>query len=156
VVDSFLPLAREVPSGTASAALLVQAIAATISRWQAGRHGDRYGHARLLIPAVVASAAGLAVMSWLSSPAAVLAGMALFGVGFGVAENSTFALLLERLPEAKASALWNLAYDAGYGAGPVMFGLFTTHAGYPAGFALTGVLVLAALPAALRERRAGA
>jgi MFS family permease len=155
VVDSFLPLAREVPSGTASAALLVQAITATISRWQAGRHGDRYGHTRLLIPAVVASAAGLAVMSWLASPAAVLAGMALFGAGFGVVENSTFALLIERLPEAKASALWNLAYDAGYGAGPVMFGLFSAHAGYPAGFALTGVLVLAAVPAAVRERRAG-
>ena len=156
VVDSFLPLARAVPSGIASSALLVQAITATISRWQAGRRGDRYGHARLLIPAVAAAGAGLAAMIWLASPAAVLAGMALFGAGFGVVENSTFALLLERLPEAKASALWNLAYDAGYGVGPVVFGLFTAHAGYPAGFALTGVVVLAALPAALRERRAGA
>ena len=153
VIDSFLPLARELPGGVASAALLVEAITATISRWQAGRHGDRYGQTRLLIPAVVASAAGLAAMIWLASPAAVLAGMALFGAGFGVVENSTFALLLERLPEAKASALWNLAYDAGYGVGPVAFGLFTAHAGYPAGFALTGVVVLAALPAALRERR---
>jgi len=153
VIDSFLPLAREVPSGIASAALLVQAITATISRWQAGRHGDRYGHARLLVPALVGSAAGLAVMIWLASPTAVLAGMALFGAGFGVVENSTFALLIERLPEAKASALWNLAYDAGYGVGPVMFGLVSGHTGYPLGFALTGVGVLAALPAALRERR---
>jgi len=153
VIDSFLPLARELPGGVASAALLVEAITATISRWQAGRHGDRYGHARLLIPAVVASAAGLAAMIWLASPAAVLAGMALFGAGFGVIENSTFALLIERLPEDRASALWNLAYDAGYGIGPVVFGLFSAHVGYPAGFALTGVVVLAALPAALRERR---
>jgi len=152
VIDSFLPLAREVPSGIASSSLLLQAITATISRWQAGRQGDRYGHARLLVPAVVASAAGLAAMIWLASPAAVLAGMALFGAGFGVVENSTFALLLERLPEAKASALWNLAYDAGYGVGPVLFGLFSAHVGYPAGFALTGAVVLAALPAALRER----
>ena len=52
-------------------------------------------------------------MIWLASPVAVLAGMALFGAGFGVVENSTFALLIERLPDAKASALWNLAYDAG-------------------------------------------
>ena len=36
-----------------------------------------------------------------------------------------------------------------------MFGLIGAHAATPAGFALTGVLVLAALPAALRERRAG-
>jgi MFS family permease len=152
VIDSFLPLARQVPSGIASAALLVQAITATVSRWQAGRHGDRYGHARLLIPAIVAAAAGLAAMIALASPTAVLAGMALFGAGFGVIENCTFALLFERLPEDRASALWNLAYDAGYGVGPVLFGLFSAHVGYPAGFALTGVVVLAALPAALRER----
>ena len=60
--------------------------------------------------------------------------------------------VLARLPAAKASAWWNLAYDAGYGAGPVAFGLFSAHTGYPAGFALIGALVLAALPAALRER----
>jgi MFS family permease len=82
--------------------------------------------------------------------------MALFGAGFGVAENSTFALLIERLPEDRSSALWNLAYDAGYdagyGVGPVAFGLLSGHVGYPSGFALTGVVVLAALPAALRER----
>jgi len=35
-----------------------------------------------------------------------------------------------------------------------MFGLFSARTGYPAAFALTGVLVLAALPAALRERKA--
>ena len=45
----------------------------------------------------------------------LFAGMVLFGAGFGVIENATFALLIEQLPEAKASALWNLAYDAGYG-----------------------------------------
>src|SRR5579859_2262597 len=37
VVDSFLPIARGVPSGLSSAVLLVSAVAATISRWQAGR-----------------------------------------------------------------------------------------------------------------------
>ncbi len=35
-----------------------------------------------------------------------------------------------------------------------MFGLFSAQTGYPAGFALTGLLVLAALPAARRERTA--
>jgi predicted MFS family arabinose efflux permease len=84
----------------------------------------------------------------------VLVGLALFGAGFGVVENSTFALLLDRLPEDRASALWNLAYDAGYGAGPVVFGLASARTGYRVGFAVTGLLVLAAVPAALRERRA--
>ena len=78
----------------------------------------------------------------------------LFGAGFGVIENATFALLIEQLPEAKASALWNLAYDAGYGAGPAVFGLICVRTGYPAAFALTGALILAAVPAAFRERKA--
>ena len=154
VLDSFLPLAKGIPSNLASAALLVQAITATLSRWQAGKHGDRYGHARLLIPALAVAALGMAAMIVLGSPVVIFAGMVLFGAGFGVIENATFALLIEQLPEAKASALWNLAYDAGYGAGPAVFGLICVSTGYPAAFALTGVLILATLPAALRERKA--
>jgi MFS family permease len=153
VLDSFLPLAHGIPSNLCSAALLVQAIAATFTRWQAGRLGDRHGHARPLISALVVAAAGMATMMLLGSAVALFAGMVLFGAGFGVIENATFALLIGRLPEAKASALWNFAYDAGYGAGPAVFGLICVHTGYPAAFALCGVLILAAVPAAARERQ---
>jgi MFS family permease len=154
VVDSFLPIAKGMPSNLASAALLVQAITATLSRWQAGKRGDRYGHARLLIPALVVAALGMAAMMALGSPVVIFAGMALFGAGFGVIENATFALMIEQLPEAKASALWNLAYDAGYGAGPAVFGLICVRTGYPAAFALTSALILTVVPVALRERKA--
>jgi predicted MFS family arabinose efflux permease len=99
-----------IPSTLASAALLVQAVTATLSRWQAGKHGDRYGHARLLIPALAVAALGMAAMIALGSPVMIFAGMVLFGAGFGVIENATFAL--------------------------------------------TGALILATLPAALRERKA--
>ena len=154
VLDSFLPLAKGIPSNLSSAALLVQAIVATLTRWQAGKRGDRYGHARLLIPALAVAALGMVTMMALGSPAAIFAGMVLFGAGFGVIENATFALMIEQLPEAKASALWNFAYDAGYGAGPAVFGLICVRTGYPAAFALTGALILAAVPAARRERKA--
>jgi MFS family permease len=153
VLDSFLPLVKGVSSNLSSAALLTAAITATLSRWQAGRYGDRSGHARLLVPALIVAALGMAAMMWLASPVLMFASMALFGAGFGVIENATFALLIEHLPEAKASTVWNLAYDAGYGAGPAVFGLLAGRAGYPAAFALTGILVLAVLPAALRERK---
>jgi MFS family permease len=85
--------------------------------------------------------------------------MCLFGIGFGISQNATFALMIDRMPPSglgTASALWNLAYDAGYGAGPVLFGLLVNHTGYPAAFALTAALMLAALPAARRERSAAA
>ncbi len=155
VLDSFLPLAKGIPSNLSSAALLVQAITATLSRWQAGKHGDRHGHARLLIPALAVASLGMATMMMLGSPVLIFAGMALFGAGFGVVENATFALMIEQLPEEKASALWNFAYDAGYGAGPAVFGLICVRTGYPAAFALTGALILAAVPLAVRERKAG-
>jgi MFS family permease len=154
VLASFLPLAKGIPSSLSSAALLVQAIIATLSRWQAGKHGDRYGHARLLVPALIVAALGMAAMLFLSAPVVIFASMVLFGAGFGVIENTTLALLIGQLPEAKASALWNLAYDAGYGAGPAVFGLICVRTGYPAAFALTGALILAAVPAAVRERKA--
>ena len=153
VLDSFLPLAKEIPSSLCSAALLVQAVSATLSRWQAGRFGDRHGHARLLVPALALAALGTSAMMLLGSPAAVFAGMTAFGAGFGVLESATFALLIEQLPEATASARWNLAYDAGYGAGPAAFGLICGRTGYPVAFALTGALILAVVPAARRERQ---
>jgi predicted MFS family arabinose efflux permease len=153
VLDSFLPLAKGIASDLASAALLVQSVIATLSRWQAGRFGDRHGHTRLLVPALAVSALGMAAMMALGAPVAIFAGMVLFGAGFGMLESATFALLIEQLPEARASSLWNFAYDAGYGAGPAVFGLICTRTGYPVAFALTGALILTAVPVALRERK---
>jgi predicted MFS family arabinose efflux permease len=163
VVVSFLPLAAGVSGAVAAVGLLAQALTATISRWWAGRQGDRVGHARLLVPALIIASLGMITMIWLifpsapSAPAAVIVGMCLFGTGFGISQNATFALMIDRMAASgssgpgTASALWNLAYDAGYGAGPIIFGLFVSQTGYPAAFALTGVLMLAVLPIARRE-----
>jgi MFS family permease len=155
VVVSFLPLAAGVSGNVAAAGLLTQALTATISRWWAGRRGDRSGHARLLVPALAIASMGMVTMLWLTSPAAVVAGMCLFGTGFGICQNATFALMIERVPPSgagTASALWNLAYDAGYGAGPAAFGLVVGRIGYSAAFALTAVLMLTVVPLARRER----
>jgi MFS family permease len=157
VVASFLPLALGMSANTAAAGLLAQALTATISRWWAGRRGDRTGHARLLLPGVVMAAAGMLAMLALTSPVVVIAGMCVFGAGFGIVQNATLALMMERVPASgigTATAIWNLAYDAGYGAGPAAFGLFVVHTGYPIGLALTGMLIVAALPAARRVRGA--
>jgi len=156
VVASFLPLAAGVSAGVATLGLFAQAVTATASRWWAGRRGDRHGHAGLLIPGLLTAAAGMASLIWVSAPVAVIAGMCLFGIGFGIAQNATFALMIDRAPGSgygTASALWNLAYDAGYGTGPIVFGVGVAHTGYPAAFALTGLLILAALLPAVRDRR---
>jgi len=151
VVVSFLPLAAAASGNVVAAGLLAQALTATAGRWWAGRHGDRHGHANLLVPGLAMATAGMGAMIWLGSAGAVIAGMCLFGAGFGIVQNATLALMIDRMPASglgTASALWNLAYDAGYGAGPAVFGLFAGHIGYPVAFALTGLLMLVAMPAA--------
>lgn len=84
VVVSFLPLAAGAAANVAAMGLLTQALTATIGRWWAGRHGDRHGHAGLLVPGLAIASRGMAAMAWPASPAAVIAGMCLFGLGFGI------------------------------------------------------------------------
>ncbi|GAA4912508.1 MFS transporter [Nonomuraea thailandensis] len=152
VLVTFLPLAGS--PELASAALLVQSLATPAARWWAGRHGDRRGSAGLLAPGVLACAAGVALQGWAGGPVAAVAGMALFGAGFGVLQNATLALMFERGGAARVSALWNLAYDAGMGVGAMGFGLVLGHTGYAAGFGLVALLVAATLPLT-RVRAAG-
>jgi MFS family permease len=135
--------------------------------WLAGRHGDRPGgqqrSAALLVPGVLAAAAGVLVLSLTAVPAAVIAGAAVFGLGFGVCQNVTQTVMYDRVPESAygaSSALWNLAYDGGMGVGAAGFGVITLHTGYPVAFVLVAVVLAATvlpgvLAAVVRARAAG-
>lgn len=157
VFATFLPLAVPADArGLAAVALLVQSLTMPAARFAAGRFGDRHGSGPLLVPAVLASAAGTVLLVWVESPLATIAGMALFGAGFGAAQNATLALMIERVDAegyGRASALWNVAYDAGLGIGAVGFGLVVGWVGYITGFALTAAVLLTALVPALLDRR---
>jgi predicted MFS family arabinose efflux permease len=153
VVVAFLPGA--VSASVAVPALFAQAAAATLTRWLAGRYGDRHGAAGLLVPAVVASALGMGAAAVTSSGPAVVAGMAVFGVGFGLAQSGSLNTMLQRVPPSRygsVSATWNAAYDLGWGAGSMGIGVVVSGLGYPAGFATAAVLVVTALPMAFRSR----
>jgi MFS family permease len=149
VLVTFLPLAVHGSSRQfAAVALLAQASLTPVSRWAAGRYGDRHGSSRLLVPAVLAAAVGTASLVWVDSPLAVIAGMGLFGMGFGVAQNATLAVMLERVPQSefgRVSALWNIAYDGGMGVGAVGVGVLIGWAGYTPAFGLTAAVLAAAL-----------
>ena len=148
IVATFLPLALQSGGNStalASIALLVQAVAATGSRWWAGWHGDRHGSARLLVPAVVISGTGMLLIGASASTPAVVIGMLLFGSGFGIAQNSSLTLLYERVVPAQfdsVSAIWNLAYDSGLGLGAALFGILASRTGYSIGFGVTGIVIL--------------
>ncbi|WP_316775217.1 MFS transporter [Streptomyces sasae] len=157
ILVTFLPLAvGRASSGVVPVALFVQPAAATVTRWLAGRLGDRHGSARLVLPGLLLSAAGVLVTAATGVPAAVIGGTALFGAGFGIAQNATLALMYARVPAPSygtVSALWNLAYDGGMGVGAAGFGVLAGLTGYPWAFAATAVLMLGALVPALRDRR---
>jgi MFS family permease len=90
-----------------------------------------------------------------ANPAAVIAGAAVFGLGFGVTQNVTQTLMYDRVPVSAygaASALWNLAYDGGMGLGAAGFGVLALHTGYPIAFALTAAILPAVLLAVGRTR----
>jgi MFS family permease len=163
IIVTFLPMA--VPRSAAdiaAAALLIESAAAIGGRWLAGRHGDRHGAARLLVPGMLLAAAGtlafaLALALAAASAAllvAALAGAALFGTGFGMTQNASQTLMYEGVPEpgyGAVSAVWNLAYDGGMGLGAAGFGVLAAGTGYPGAFALAATVPPLALVAAGRN-----
>lgn len=154
VVATFLPLAAS--GAYVPVALLVQAAGAPLARWWAGRYGDRHGHGRLLVPSVVLTAVGAASLVLLHNPVAVIGGMVLFGLGFGAAQNVALSLLFDRVRRSeygRASALWSVAYDAGWGIGAVVFGTVAAGTGYQTSFGLVAVLLAVAFVPALRDSR---
>jgi MFS family permease len=153
---TFLPLASD-NHALVAVALLIQSVTAPAARWVAGRLGDRVGPAKLLPPALVLAALGAASLVFVGTPTAVLAGAVCFGIGFGAAQNLTLAIMYDRSPRSRygqVSALWNLAYDAGWGAGAILFGFVVAGVGYSTAFALTAAVVaLAIVPTAAQSLR---
>ena len=147
IVVAFLPLA--VPgSGVVTLALLAQSTTATVARWLAGRHSDRHGPAALLIPGLLVATAGMLTLAVTTDPAAVVAGMALFGIGFGIAQNASLATMLGRVRPSgygTVNAIWSLAYDGGMGLGAAGFGALATWTGLPLALVATTLIMLAAL-----------
>lgn len=149
VIVTFVPLAvPDASAELASAALFAQSAAATAMRWLAGVVGDRLGARRLLVPGTLAAATGMLGAVQAGNPLALVAGMALFGVGFGTLQNVTLVLMFARVPRfayGPVSAQWNLAYDGGMGLGATGFGIVVEHAGFGPAFALTATLLFVTL-----------
>jgi predicted MFS family arabinose efflux permease len=147
VVVTFLPLSAPGPGlFSAATALLLLGVASTLSRWWAGRFGDRRDPHLLLAPGLVLAALGMVALSL--EGFALLGGALLFGAGFGTLQNATLLLIMERVPKAEyglGSTLWNLAFDAGTGAGAFVFGFVVGAAGFFWSFCICAALLVAAL-----------
>lgn len=147
VIVTFLPLAAP-GSGpfSAAAALLVVGLTSTVSRWWAGRLGDRHDPHVLLAPGLLTVALGMVALS--GGGPVLLVGAALFGAGFGLLQNSTLLLMMGRVSKAEyslGSTLWNVSFDAGTGLGAFVFGFVVSAAGFSAAFYLSAGLLVVAL-----------
>ncbi|TDD25251.1 MFS transporter [Kribbella turkmenica] len=154
---TFLPLAvAEDKHSLVATALLLQSVTAPAARWLAGRFGDRVGPARLLAPALVLAAVGAGALVLIGSAVAIVVGSTLFGIGFGAAQNLTLSLMYNRVPKSRygqVSALWNLAYDGGWGIGAIVFGAIVAGTGYSVAFGLTALVVAVAILPAVQSLR---
>jgi predicted MFS family arabinose efflux permease len=147
VVITFLPLA--VPGSgifSAAGALLVVGVTSTVSRWWGGRFGDRRDPRLLLTPGLIACAIGIAGLPF--GGVILLAGAVLFGTGFGLLQNATLILMMERVSKSEyglGSTLWNAAFDAGTGIGAFSFGFVISAVGYYWSFFICSVLLASSL-----------
>jgi len=154
---TFLPLAHpELDPATIMIALLLQALFAACARWVAGRPIDRHGPHAALIAATALSLVGLLCLA-VPGAFAVMFGMALSGIAFGVVQSASLCRLLAQTRPVQADAvgaLWNGAYDAGLGIGGLALGGLAAVLGYALAFvAAAAALVLLAGAAWHFEKR---
>lgn len=138
---TFLPLAhKEIGTGTIMLALLLQGLGSAAARWASGRPVDRHGPQGAMTVGLALAVCAILALAFEGS-IAVLAGMTLSGIAFGIVQTASLAQLLDRAAAGQAdgaSALWNAAYDTGLGLGGFVLGALAATSGYAAAFALTG------------------
>ena len=164
---TFLPLAVPDAALLVAAALFVTAAGTLLGRSAAGWLVDRRGlGGRLLVPGVLLAAVGAGVEVVALGDGAldgvaplVVVGAALVGFGFGLVQNDALtALFAAGGPEryGAASAAWNIAYDAGTGAGAVGLGAVADPLGFRSAFGLAALLLVVAAPVVRPRRRTAA
>lgn len=166
-IVTFLAIPLERAAWLVGALLAAYALMLVIGRWSAGMLFDRYGRTLLLLPGALSAVLGMvliAVALWSNGDGApgagtaalVLGGAALFGAGFGAVQNETVTMMLNRAGptgHGRASAVWNIGYDAGTGVGAVALGLVIQLSGYGPAFALLALALVAVVPLTLNRRR---
>ncbi|NMH94883.1 MFS transporter [Pseudonocardia bannensis] len=160
---TFLPLVAAEPGRVVPLALFVTAAGALAGRLVAGELVDHRGMAgRLLVPGMLLAGAGMlaellgAGSAGAAAAVAMVAGALVVGIGFGLVQNDSLVALFNAGGPARygtASAVWNIAYDAGTGAGAVGLGAIAEPFGFRAAFGAAAVLLVLAAPFARARRR---
>jgi predicted MFS family arabinose efflux permease len=109
---------------------------------------DRLGPARATRIALTLSAAGLAVMGLWRTPAGLLAGTAIFGVGVALFTPALFALAVAGVRANERGAVMGTTsafLDVGFGLGPATLGFVAASAGRGGTFLAAAAVAVAGL-----------
>ena len=112
------------------------------------RKGDRI----VMVPAFVAFTVGMALLSSVHHPFAMLASAALLGYGAGTVQSSALALAVRMAPPEKLSLANSTFYallDIGVGIGPLILGTVEPISGYRGLFLSMAVLSIVSLALSL-------
>lgn len=140
--------------------LFLLSLTAAIFRWRIGALADRSGPQRFIWPLVLLSAAAMVLIAWsvrdpaATSAVALLVGMAALGICYGGLQNLTMLVTfatVSRRHYSQASAVWNIGFDAGTGAGSVLVGLVAAGTSFSTAMLVVAGLCLSTLPLALQN-----
>lgn len=160
-ITSLLPIAESDRAAMIGIALAVVSAAMLIGRYGAGTIADRIGIGRSVGPGLALVGVGVVVFAFATTgdmPTALFFSAAvLFGIGYGACQNDSLMMCFDAAGPTRfssASAVWNISFDAGTGAGALALGVLATSVGYAAGFSAAAVvaLVMAAVAIAVRRR----
>lgn len=148
------PYALATGRGEVGGFFFAYALAAIFTRIVGGRLPERLGPRNILVPALLAFAAGLAATPLTSAPPSLIVIGALCGVGHGYAFPILNVLVVARTPARVRGAvvsLYTAMIDLGQTVGAPLFGAIAT-ASFPAMFwTAAAALVVAALGMALLD-----
>lgn len=157
--STFLPLLNdERDLGNVGLYFLSLGVLSVIGRPIVGRVADRYGRTIVMAPALIAAAAGMALLAVADSTALMLAAGALGGIGLAGTHTGAYALALDRVPDNQrggATAVFQYAWDLGGLGGGVILGVVASLFAVSAVFWTSAAIAAAGFALLLYGRSVG-
>jgi len=154
---AFLPLyATDLGMSGAGVPFAIYALLVVVLRIRFAKLPDTMGAARLSGAALALGAIGLAIFGLVPSPAGVIAGTIVFGLGVTFMFPALIALAVSRVDETERGSAVGTAsafFDVAFGLGPAVFGVLATSIGFGGTFLVSAVI--SAFGAALLLARGG-
>lgn len=139
--------------------LTTMSVAMLTSRLTLGRRLDRLGYRRVLLPCLLVTATGMALLAVAQGRATLILSALAFGSGFGLLYPAYTAYIMSHIPAWRRGAAFGAmlaAFDTGVGGGSTGLGWLIHHLGFRPAFGIAAGLAFLAVPYFLAvEQRTG-